>query len=198
VSMAAPTRATAALDNLGEASISPTEVTDIANPALLDTAVIEFTSATTYTINGAGSYTYTDGDPISINGSEVTITGLPAAGDRFTIQANTGASGDNRNGLLLAGVQTLGVLDGGTVSIGDNHSRLIAAVGTTTHQIKSNLAAQDVLLTSAEDAVMSRSAVNLDEEAAKLIQYQQAYQAVAQVVAVANSLFDSLLYATRR
>ena len=101
-------------------------------------------------------------------------------------------------GLLLAGVQSVGVISGGTISIGANHSRLIAAVGSSTHQIKSNLAAQDVLLTSAEDAVLSQSAVNLDEEAAKLIQYQQAYQAVAQVVAVANSLFDSLLYATRR
>ncbi len=198
VAIAAPTRATAALGNLGDAEISQSVVTDISDPALLSTAVIEFTSASTYTINGAGSFAYTDGDPITINGSEVTISGVPAVGDRFTIEANSGASGDNRNGLRLAGVQSVGVLAGGTVSIGESHSRLIAAVGSTTHQVKSNLAAQDALLTSAEDAVMSQSAVNLDEEAAKLIQYQQAYQAVAQVVAVANSLFDSLLYATRR
>ena len=43
-----------------------------------------------------------------------------------------------------------------------------------------------------------RSGVNLDEEAAKLVRYQQSYQAVAQVVSVAKTLFDSLLNATRR
>ena len=90
------------------------------------------------------------------------------------------------------------MLDGGTISINENHGRLIAAVGSATHQIQSNREAQDVLLGNAEEAMLSKSAVNLDEEAAKLIQYQQAYQAVAQVVSVANSLFESLLYATRR
>ena len=71
-------------------------------------------------------------------------------------------------------------------------------VGATTGQIQANLDAQNVVLTNAQDAVFSISAVNLDEEAAKLIQYQQSYQAVAQVVAVASTLFDSLLAATRR
>ena len=77
-------------------------------------------------------------------------------------------------------------------------AQLVASIGATTHQIKANLDAQGVVLRNAEDAVLSTSAVNLDEEAAKLIQYQQAYQAVAQVVSVASTLFDSLLNATRR
>jgi flagellar hook-associated protein 1 FlgK len=53
-------------------------------------------------------------------------------------------------------------------------------------------------LKNAQDEVLATSAVNLDEEAAKLIRYQQAYQAVAQVVGVASTLFDTLLDATRR
>lgn len=198
IAMAAPTRSSASGSNLGDATVSAARLVDIADPGLLNTAVVEFTSPTTYSINGSGSFAYADGDPITIDGSEITISGTPVAGDRFTIEANFGASGDNSNGLLLADIQSAGVLDSGTVSISENHSRLISAVGSTTHQVKSNLAAQETLLRSAEEEMLSKSAVNLDEEAARLIQYQQAYQAVAQVVAVANSLFDSLLYATRR
>jgi flagellar hook-associated protein 1 FlgK len=55
-----------------------------------------------------------------------------------------------------------------------------------------------VVLTNAEAAVSATSGVNLDEEAANLVKYQQAYQAVAQVVAVVSTMFDSLLAATRR
>tara|TARA_R110002049_G_scaffold54526_11_gene151759 strand:+ start:2992 stop:4878 length:1887 start_codon:yes stop_codon:yes gene_type:complete len=198
ISMAAPTRASASIANLGAASISAATVVDVTDPGLLNTTQIQFTSPSTYSINGAGNFAYTDGDPIVVNGSEFTISGAPLTGDVFTIEANYGASGDNSNGLALAGIQSVGVLDGGTISINENHGRLIAAVGSATHQIQSNREAQDVLLSNAEDAMLSKSAVNLDEEAAKLIQYQQAYQAVAQVVSVANSLFESLLYATRR
>jgi flagellar hook-associated protein 1 FlgK len=74
----------------------------------------------------------------------------------------------------------------------------VAAVGGATHQIKSNLEAQNVILANAEDAQLGVSGVNLDEEAANLIRYQQAYHAAAQIVSVANSLFESLLAATRR
>jgi flagellar hook-associated protein 1 FlgK len=79
-----------------------------------------------------------------------------------------------------------------------NYGRLVASVGSATRQVQVNLDAQTVVLSNVEDAQMSRSGVNLDEEAANLIRYQQAYQAAAQVVAVASSLFDTLLNATRR
>ena len=127
-----------------------------------------------------------------------SISGIPATGDQFTIEANYGASGDNANALLMVDVQSVGVLDGGSISINQSYTQLVSGVGATTHQIQSNLQAQEVVLTNAEDAVLSMSAVNLDEEAANLIKFQQAYQAVAQVVAVASTLFDSLLNATRR
>ncbi|MDJ0710474.1 MAG: flagellar hook-associated protein FlgK [Woeseiaceae bacterium] len=198
LAVAAPTRSSASLANSGNAQISPAVVSDASDPALLTTAVLEFTSPTNYRINGAGNYTYTDGDPIIINGSEVSITGAPLAGDRFTIEGNYGASGDNSNALLLTGVQSDGILDGGSISINENYGRLVSSVGSTTHQIKAGRDAQGVVLANAENAVLETSGVNLDEEAANLIKYQQAYQAVAQVVSVANSLFDSLLNATSR
>ena len=198
IAMASPVRTQSAGGNGGDATVSPATVTDRTDPGLLSTSVIEFTDADTYSINGAGAFPYTSGEDISINGVTFTLSGTPMAGDQFTVEANTGASGDNSNGLKLADIQTDGVLDGGTVSINENYGQLVAAVGGATHQIKSNLEAQNVILANAEDAQLSTSGVNLDEEAANLIRYQQAYHAAAQIVSVANSLFDSLLAATRR
>lgn len=198
IALAAPTRSSTSLNNTGDGLISRATVVDRTDPALLGSSLIEFTSATTYSINGAGSFAYVDGAPIIVNGSSVAISGIPATGDQFTIEANYGASGDNANALLMVDVQSVGVLDGGSISINQSYTQLVSGVGATTHQIQSNLQAQEVVLTNAEDAVLSLSAVNLDEEAANLIKFQQAYQAVAQVVAVASTLFDSLLNATRR
>ncbi len=198
VAMAAPTRSQASFGNTGDATISPAQVVDRSDLGLLTSAIIEFTSPTNYTINGAGSFTYSDGNPITVNGTTFTISGSPFAGDRFTIEPNFGASGDNSNGLQLTDIQSVGLLDGGTISINENYGRLVSSVGGTTHQIQANLDAQNVILHNAEDTMLSNSAVNLDEEAAKLIRFQQAFQAVAQVVRVAQSLFDSLLNATAR
>lgn len=198
IAMAAPTRSLADIGNIGNGSITPTTIVDRTDPGLLNTAIIEFTGPNTYSINGAGSFAYTAGDPITINGSEVTISGAPSTGDRFTIEANTGASGDNRNGLLLADVQTVGILENGTVSINESYGQLVSSVGGSTRQIQLNLEAQTVILANAENAQMAKSGVNLDEEAANLLKYQQAYQAAAQVVSIASTLFDTLLNATRR
>jgi flagellar hook-associated protein 1 FlgK len=198
VAMASPVRAQSSTANTGDATISPAVVTDPTDPGLLASTVIAFTDASTYSIDGAGAFPYTSGDDIVVNGVTFSVSGAPVAGDQFTIEANLGASGDNSNGLLLADVQTVGILDGGTVSISENYGQLVAAVGGATHQIRSSLEAQNVILANAEDALLSTSGVNLDEEAANLIRYEQAYHAAAQVVSVANSLFESLLAATRR
>lgn len=198
LALAAPTRSSASLANLGNAAISGTTVADPTDPLFLSTSVVEFTSANTYSINGAGSFAFVDGDPVTVNGSTFVLSGAPSVGDQFTIEANFGASGDNSNGLLLAGVQAERVLSGGTISINENYGRLVSEVGSTTRQLQSNLDAQSVLRTNAEESLISNSGVNLDEEAANLIRYQQAYQAVAQVVSVASTLFDTLLAATRR
>ncbi len=198
IAMAAPTRTLEGTSNIGNATIGPSTVVDAADPNLLATSLIEFTGPNTYSVNGAGAFAYVSGDPIVINGSEFTITGAPESGDRFTIEANTGGSGDNRNGLLLADIQTRGILDGGTVGVGENYGRLIADVGGTSSQIQASLSAQDVVVQNLEDRLAAKTGVNLDEEAARLIRFQQAYQAVAQVVAVTSTLFDTLIDAVRR
>jgi flagellar hook-associated protein 1 FlgK len=198
VAMASPVRTESSTTNTGSATVSPAEVIDRTDPNLLATSVVEFITPDTYSIDGAGAFAYTSGQDIALNGVTFSLSGTPATGDQFTVEANLGASGDNSNGLKLADIQTVGILDGGTVSINENYGQLVAAVGGATHQIKSNLEAQNVILANAEDTLLATSGVNLDEEAANLLRYQQAYHAAAQVVSVANSLFDSLLAATRR
>ncbi|MDJ0917604.1 MAG: flagellar hook-associated protein FlgK [Woeseiaceae bacterium] len=198
VAIAAATRSRMDLNNLGNATLSPAVTVDATDPDLLTSATIEFLDATTYSINGAGSFAYTSGDPIVINGSRITITGAPDAGDRFVIEANLGSTGDNANGLLLGDVQSVDILDGGIVSINENYGRLVSEIGSTTNQVIAGLDASRAVQRNAEAEVQSVSGVNLDEEAARLVQLQQAYQASAQVISIAATLFDTVLGMTRR
>ncbi len=101
--------------------------------------------------------------------------------------------GDNRNALLLAGLENkLGML-GGTSSFNDGYSLIVSEVGVLSSAAKVASAAQETLLNNAKESWSNISGVNLDEEAANLIKFQQSYQAAAQMVSVSNSLFDTLL-----
>jgi flagellar hook-associated protein 1 FlgK len=198
IAAAAPIKAAGAASNTGTGTITAGTVVDATNPNLRTTSTIQFTSATTYTINGAGSYLYTAGQPITINGAQVTISGGPTTGDTFTIKDNAGGTGDNRNMLALSDSLSKGTIDNGTTSLNNATSRLVGQIGSQTRQVQSSRDAQEIVAKEAGDARDSVSGVNLDEEAANLIKYQQAYQAAAQMISVASSLFDTLLNATRR
>jgi flagellar hook-associated protein 1 FlgK len=186
--------ATSASDsNAGSATIAKGTVLDAANPNLLNTTTITFTSPTTYSINGAGSFAYTSGGNITQNGWQTQISGTPATGDVFTVKSNAGGTGDNTNATAGANQQTQGVLDGGTVSISGAVSALVTGLGAQAAQINTAQTAQTAVNSQAQQAVQSTSGVNLDEEAANLLQWQQSYQAAAQVLTVANSLFTTLI-----
>jgi len=198
VAAAAPIRASAASTNTGSGTVTAGEVLDPTNAQLLTTVNIDFTSPTTYTVNGAGSFTYTPGSAIDVNGWRVQVSGAPAVGDRFTIRNNAGATGDNRNAFALADALRAPVLDGGTRSAYAAVERLTADVGLSTRTAQVNRDAEGAIHDSdiaARDAV---SGVNLDEEAANMLRYQQAYAAAAQIIAVASEMFDTLLNAVRR
>jgi flagellar hook-associated protein 1 FlgK len=198
VAAAAPIRTSTGAANSGTGTISAGSVVDATNANLLSTVTIQFTGANTYSINGAGSFAYTSGSPITVNGWQAQISGAPAVGDQFVVSSNAGGTGDNRNAQAL--VDTLGtkVLDGGSSSLTDATNRLVGNVGVVTRQAQAGRDAQQVVHQEALDARDSLSGVNLDEEAANLVRYQQAYQAAAQLIAVAGTLFDTLLAATRK
>jgi len=198
IAAAAPIRTGAASTNTGTGTISPGKVVQADHPQLRSDVTIEFIDANTYSINGSGAYPYTSGEPIVYNGWQVEISGAPAAGDTFTVSDNTGGAGDNRNALALVQSLSSKVLDNGTASINDTTTRLVGNIGVTTRQIQASRDAQEVIRQESVDARNAVSGVNLDEEAANLLRFQQAYQAAAQLINVANSLFDSLLAATSR
>jgi flagellar hook-associated protein 1 FlgK len=126
------------------------------------------------------------------------MSGTPQAGDTFTLSDNTGGVGDNRNARRMADLQNANVMIGGTATFANTYGTLVADVGTKTNQAATNATVQKNLLSQAEATQAEISGVNLDEEAADLVRFQQAYQAAAQVINVANTLFDSLLGAVRR
>jgi flagellar hook-associated protein 1 FlgK len=154
---------------------------------------------------------------IANEGITIDLTGTVAGGDSFLLAptryaasqmglaisdpaevaaaANGNAVGDNTNALALAGLQTQGTMDGGRASYLDAYGEMVADIGIQTHRAAVNGDAQKALLNQAMEAREAVSGVNLDEEAANLLKYQQAYQASAQVISVVNSLFQTLFNA---
>lgn len=126
-------------------------------------------------------------------GIQVTISGQPAAGDVFTIGFNIDAANDNRNGANMVALQTQGITNGGSRTIGQTYTKLVEDIGTKSNLSKINSEASKSLLLQTQSTRDGISGVNLDEEAAHLIQFQQMYQANAQVISVARQLFDTLL-----
>jgi len=186
--------ASAASTNTGTATVSTGTVTDPGNAALTTPASIVFATPTTYSINGGAVQTLAaDGDISSANGWQVQISGTPAAGDTFNVGPNTNGTGDNRNALANAALQTTGVLDNSTTSATGAVSALITGIGSQAAQINTAQTAQTAVNTAATNNVASISGVNLDEEAANLLKWQQAYQASAQALTIGNSLFTTLI-----
>ena len=216
---AAPIRAGASLDNIGNATISFGEVADINDPALLQPVTIRFIDGDRFVAVDSNNnpllgfeladpddpdsglievgVAYEPGMDISVNGWVVQIDGAPVNGDTFTVQANTGGSGDNRNAVRLAGLFDQPLLGGGTTSLFARSDALVSQVGSTTAAANTALSAQRAVLESSRAAQQAVSGVNLEEEAANLIRFQQAFEANAQVIRVSDTIFQSLLAAVR-
>ena len=161
----------------------------------------------------------TPADPFIFDGLSVEATAGAAAGDRFLIQPTRGggsaigllasnpreiaaatvaAPGDNSNALLLAGLQTAQTMENGSTNFQGAYGQLIGMLGTQTRSAQIAAESQGALLAQAQESRDALSGVNLDEEAADLIRFQQAYQAIAQVISVADSTFQTLLAAVGR
>lgn len=206
IAAASPIRTAAASDNLGSAAISSGAVV---GPPPLDVnlrapvTIVFNDPPTSFNVVGTGTgdpvnLPYTSGAAISFNGWTLAISGVPAAGDRFSVAANDGGIGDNRNALALRGLASAPLLDQGRATLDETFASLVASTGARTARAQATSAAQGALLDQASAARDNLSGVNLDEEAANLLRFQQSYQAAARVIEVAGSLFDSLLAAVRR
>lgn len=198
IAAATPVKATTDLANTGSGKLSGLKVTDAANAGLLAPADIEFIDATQYTINGTGPFAYTPGQTIAYNGWSVVLDGAPAAGDTFSVGPTGANSSDNGNAKLLSNLDDARVLNGGTLTLNGAIGGLTTQVGSAARQADYSAQAQQVIHHQAQAARDAVSGVNLDEEAADLMRLQQAYQAASQIIATADTLFQSLLAATRR
>jgi flagellar hook-associated protein 1 FlgK len=193
-------RASASLSNVGSARIAGPTVQTATNPALQTPVSLVFNNPpTTYQVNGVGALIpYTSGNNIDVNGWRVQISGTPVAGDTFRVDPNTNAGGDNRNGLLLLDLRNVAVLDRNTATYQGSFSSLLGQVGSLNQQAEISRDALKVQLATAEASRDEVAGVNLDEEAADLVRYQQAYQGAAQIISAADQAFQALLAALQR
>ncbi len=209
IAAAVPVRTLSSLNNLGDVAISPGIVTDVTDLNLLNTVTFTFDNpAATFradadvVVGGVPYLTgnaipYSNGMVIDANGWQVSLSGSPQAGDLLTVESNAGGGGDNRNALNLAGLQNTGVFDGGVASYQEDYGNLIGLVGSQAQSAGFERDAHQILLSQAVDRRHSKSSVNLDEEAAELVRFQQAYEAAARIISVAQVMFETLVDSLR-
>lgn len=220
IAAADPISTFAVLTNTGTAKIGAGAVSSTANlPQIPAPAVAAVPATITYNLaanqftgfpafpvtvtdNAGVSTVYAAGAPvtypagggtIAFGGLSFTLSGTPANGDQFTIASNTNGVSDNRNALLLAKLQTTNTMVGGTTSYQGAYSQLVSQIGNKAAEIQVTAKAEANLLTQAKSSQQSMSGVNLDEEAANLLRFQQAYQAAGKMMQVATVMFDTLL-----
>lgn len=140
-----------------------------------------------------GDSTLPDFAKSSYLGYQVKIAGQPKAGDVFTIDFNINSKNDNRNALAMTALETNATMENKSMSFSQGYGRLVEEVGTKSNLSKINTEASRSLLEQTKTMRDGISSVNMDEEAANLIQFQQLYTANARVITVAKDLFDALL-----
>jgi len=206
IAAAAPIRGTAALANTGTATISSgtVDAPPPTNASLRNNVTVAFIDATHFTVTDNTTATVLVAAPgtlydpnvgatLSFNGWTTQITGTPVAGDVFNIASNTNATGDSRNALLLANLQTQNLMANGTASFQGIYGQLVGEIGAKTNEMAVTSLAQDNMVAQTVAAQQAVSGVNLEEEAANLIRYQNAYQAAAKAMQIAQTMFDAIL-----
>jgi flagellar hook-associated protein 1 FlgK len=196
VAAASPIQVSVPATNLGALVVDDLSVQGPArDPNLTQAVSVVFTSASAYEIRSGATVLasggYSAGSPIAFNGWSLTLRGTPAVGDTLSIGANAGGSGDNRNALRLASVADRVVLDGGTVA--GSFAGIVSRLGGDTQGASVFASAQGAIFESAVASESAAIGVNLDEEATRLIQYQQQYQAAAKVIAIGRTIFDEII-----
>ena len=160
---------------------------------------INFTSDTVYTITDTTTDTvvatrlFTPGSDIDFQGIKVQFDNIPKSGDSFSIDNNTDGLGSNENILRLIELGKAPTIAGQTFS--EAYRDLVTGAGSRAQMAELGKEAMTVIRDQAEESRQSAVGVNLDEEAANLIRFQQAYQAAAQVIQMSQRLFDTLLQA---
>ena len=147
---------------------------------------------TSYTA-GTDKIPYVDGATYSFDGISTSFAGKPVDGDTFSTARTPAGSNDNRNIALMGQLQSKRLLDNGGATLQGAFAQLVGTVGNKAHEVQVTGAAAEKILAQATTNQQNVSGVNMDEEAANLLKYQQAYQAAGKVMQTASTLFDTLL-----
>lgn len=201
IALASPVKTDASINNTGAGRIA---LGTVFNTSSVDKQYrIDFISDTQYnlvnvtdsTVTGPMAFTPNADNTIQIPDAlnpsySLVLSGIPKSGDQFTSDFNMGGTGDNRNGLSLAGLQQNKMFAGGTEGLSDRYSNLLSQVGSFTNQAKIRGDSADVLHKQALDFQASKSEVNLDEEAGNLLKFKQAYEAAGKLMEVSSQMMS--------
>lgn len=145
--------------------------------------------------------------PIALNGADLRLNGVPQPGDNFSVAPAAFSASNNGNALALVDLRDAGIVgeqrlaDGSIVagvSITSAYASALADIGVRVQSTKASSSISSAVAADAEAVKAAATGVNLDEEAARLIQYQQGYQAAAKILQTAQNVFDTLLSVTGR
>ena len=194
-------------------SLQQVALTARTNPPSATPVILTFTGPNTYTrsdevpVPNATSFAYTSGTPIEgtvpattpLSQWSVTLQGAPKAGDTYTVNNTMTLSATGKinyklnsgNATAMMNLRDVPIFDGAAMT--DGYAGLIAQIGIRAQNASFATQVSTTIATNLEKDRAGVSGVNLDEEAAKLLQYQQAYQAAAKTIQIAQSIFDTLI-----
>jgi flagellar hook-associated protein 1 FlgK len=209
LAVASPVAVKANSANTGSLTVASLTAKTSASP--IDNYRIDFTGSNTYDIVNvttsttvASAQPYLSGQPISFTpaspapGWSLTLTGMAKVGDTFTIEAQPAAyrNTNSGNASAMMALRDAATFDG--ASLTDGYAGLIAQIGVRSQSASYTAGVSSAIAATLEKDRTAVSGVNLDEEAAKLLQYQQAYQASAKVIQIAQGIFDTLIQTMSR
>jgi flagellar hook-associated protein 1 len=183
--------------NAGVAKVQVSRQPDIPRPDALDIMVtdaaaglIELRDPLDDSVLATGAFG-PDGR-VSVLGLDLQLTGAAMTGDRFTLRPTPTGSGNGDVAQALAGLRRLDSSSAGFGAL-DQLGQFQGTLGTRAAATQRASATAEARLESAQREEAAFGAVNLDVEAARMVELQQSYQASAQALSVARSLFDTLL-----
>lgn len=195
IAAASPFTAAVGASNTGTATVTGITAVDPSYNASLG-ADIKFTSDNgdySYTLGDGttGTGTWTANNPIEINGFALQLSGVPKSGDTIAVSPTTAISSNNGNAQAFVNLGTSAMVLGANIT--DAYSAVVASVGVQVQTVTASASASSAAASDAETARANVAGVNLDEEASRLMQYQQSYQAAAKILQVAQTVFDTLI-----
>jgi flagellar hook-associated protein 1 FlgK len=223
IAAASPVMATFDVDNTGTATLASLSATGTTPAAAELAATLTFTNnsgaynwelrdaSNALVRSGTGTWTagqsirsdaWTPATPAQRYDWELSLNGVPRSGDILTVGKTSFPTSDNGNARAMMALRDAGLVGqvtqaSGTVvpgvSVTDAYANVLADVGVRVQSAKYSAQQSASIADDAKAALTDKTGVNLDEEAARLIQFQQSYQAAAKMLQVAQSLFDTLL-----